>query len=151
MSTRAVDLVPLVVANLYDLAGRIRARGELVAALADRTQPEWQVLSVAASEPPPTVAQAARRLGITRQAVQRTVNNLVEAGELAFTDNPDHKRSPRLELTKRGRDSLATLTEASSEERALLAGLLPKRDWLELHRILTALVGSVPPPGADES
>jgi DNA-binding MarR family transcriptional regulator len=150
MSTRAIDLVPLIVANLYDLAGRLRARGELVAALADRTQAEWQVLSVASTEPPLTVAQAARRLGITRQAVQRTVNNLVEAGELTFTDNPDHKRSPRVELTKRGRESLARLTEAAGDEHVFLASLLPKRDWVELDRITSALVRSLPRPSEDE-
>ncbi|MFV8749134.1 MarR family winged helix-turn-helix transcriptional regulator [Nannocystaceae bacterium ST9] len=150
MSARAVDLVPLIVANLYDLAGRLRARGELVAGLAGRTQAEWQVLSVAASEPPLTVAQAARRLGITRQAVQRTVNNLVEAGELDLRDNPDHKRSPRIGLTRRGRDSLATLSAAASDEHAQLAGLLVKRDWQELDRILAALVASVPRAGSDE-
>lgn len=150
MSARAVDLVPAIVANVFDLAGRLRARGELVAALADRTQAEWQVLSVAASEPPLTVAQAARRLGITRQAVQRTVNNLVAADELEFVDNPDHKRSPKLILTRRGRDSLATLSAAAGDEHALLAGLLTKRDWQELDRILASLVAALPRPGDDD-
>lgn len=42
-------------------------------------------------------------MGLTRQAVQRVVNELASAGLLALTDNPDHERARLVGLTEDGR------------------------------------------------
>ena len=132
-------LLPTVIANLYDVAGTFRVRGEKSAALVGRTHAEWTVLSVASTIPPPTVSRAARRLGLTRQSVQRTVDALVQAGEIELLPNPDHKRSPLLQLTSRGRRSLEALSRAAERQHQLVASCLPKKDWVELDRILIVL------------
>jgi DNA-binding MarR family transcriptional regulator len=51
---------------------------------------------------PPTVAKIARSLGLTRQSVQRTANELAGNGLVAFEDNPHHKRSMQLVATAAG-------------------------------------------------
>ena len=50
----------------------------------------------------PTVPQIGRSLGHPRQVIQRTVNDLVDAGFVEKLPNPDHKRAPLLGVTKKG-------------------------------------------------
>ena len=63
----------------------------------------WQVLG-AIYERPLTVAQVARRMGLTRQSVQRTTNILAKAGLVEFRDNPDHQRAKLVQLTDYGQE-----------------------------------------------
>jgi len=93
-----------------------RANGLLLAAghrLADReglTAARWQVLgAVALAGRPLTVPQIARRMGLTRQAVQATVHRLHRDGLVETSDNLDHRRSPLISLTELGRRKYAAL------------------------------------------
>jgi len=98
----------LLVADVYELAGALRHTGESLAAKEGQTQARWQLLS-AVSQDDLTVPAAARRLGISRQAVQRVANDLVTDGLAAFTANPEHRTSPVLTLTSTGRASLSAM------------------------------------------
>jgi len=51
---------------------------------------------------PPTVAKIARSLGLARQSVQRTANELAADGLVRFDDNPHHKRAKQLVATSAG-------------------------------------------------
>jgi len=82
-----------------------------------QTQARWQVLSVC-SDGHWTVPDAARRLGVTRQAVQRVADLLVEDGLVYYEANPAHLRSPHVRLTAAGRAALAAIDDASSRWRA---------------------------------
>ena len=42
-------------------------------------------------------------MGLTRQGVQRTVNDLEEADLVELVDNPDHQRARLVKLNRRGR------------------------------------------------
>lgn len=64
------DEIARLVADVFELAGLLRRSGEVVAAREGHTQARWQLLSVV-SDRALTVPQAARRLGVTRQGVQR--------------------------------------------------------------------------------
>ena len=108
------DMMALLVADLYQAAGLSRRLGEQIASAAGQTQARWQVLSVL-SDGPRTVAQAARRLGTVRQAVQRLTRELVRDGLLAARDNPDHRTSPLFELTAEGRVVLARISAVAEE------------------------------------
>src|SRR5438309_10079220 len=83
----------LLVADVYELAGESRRSSDALAGRVGQTTARWHVLSVV-SDGPRTVASAARRLGLARQSVQRVVDDLVAAGQLALRDNPDHARAP---------------------------------------------------------
>ncbi|GAY14843.1 MarR family winged helix-turn-helix transcriptional regulator [Mycobacterium sp. shizuoka-1] len=109
------DEMALLVADVYELAGLLRRLGEAVAAREGQTQARWQVLSVI-SEHPLTVPQAARRLGVTRQAVQRLANDLVGDGLVELDANPDHRTSPMLVLTDRGRRVLLRINTFAAVE-----------------------------------
>ncbi len=135
--------IPLIVADIYELAGRLRAGGDAIAATVGQTQARWQVLSAASGEPPLSVPQIARRLGLTRQAVQRVADLLSEEGLAAYADNPDHKASPHLILTKAGHDTLARLTKTARAGHEALAARLTSTDLATLRRDLRALLDAV--------
>jgi len=134
-------LLPLIIADIYELAGRFRDNGEAIAATVGQTQARWQVMS-AASAAPRTVPQIARRLGVTRQNVQRIADLLVTEGSANFAPNPDHRASPFLELSVRGHASLATITKAADGYHAKLARKLADADIKAIHRGLRRLIAA---------
>ena len=101
--TAAGDAATEVVLRTFRANGLLLAAGDLLAAEEGLTSARWQVLgAVALAGRPLTVPQIARRMGLTRQSVQASVDRLrgealVEAGE-----NPDHRRSPLIRLTELG-------------------------------------------------
>jgi DNA-binding MarR family transcriptional regulator len=135
-------IVPLAIADIYELAGLFRTRGDAIAAAIGQSQARWQVLS-AASGASFTVPQIARRLGLTRQAVQRVADLLVGEGLAAYADNPDHKSSPHLVPTETGEATLARLTRRARGFHAELAASLGDIDLAALRRDLRALLEAV--------
>jgi len=139
MSTDTRTLLPLIVADIFELAGRFRDDGEAIARTVGQTQARWQVMS-AASADPRTVPQIARRLGVSRQNVQRIADLLVGDGAATFAANPDHKGSPFLILSKRGQAALAEITKAAAASHARIARRLGSSDLAPLHRSLRRLI-----------
>lgn len=89
---------------LFRAHNALIAVGDSITAPYGLTSARWQVMgAVALSGRPLTVAQIARVMGLTRQAVQRIVNDLERQGVLALTDNPAHKRARLADLTPEGR------------------------------------------------
>ena len=138
-ATNPQPLVPVIVADIYELAGRLRDNGEAIAQTVGQTQARWQVLSVA-SGTPHTVPQIARVLGVTRQNVQRIADLLVAEGSAEYRDNPDHRASPHLVLTRRGAAALDRLTKAAGGYHARIARKLSPADVASLQRGLRRLL-----------
>ncbi len=132
-------LLPLIVADIFELAGRFRAEGETIAATVGQTQARWQVMS-AASGARLTVPQIARRLGVSRQNVQHIANLLVRENWAIFETNPDHRSSPHLVLNERGRAALAQLSRTAARTHAKLAARLAGTDIGAIHRGLRRLI-----------
>lgn len=137
-----IALLPLLVADLFELAGAFRRRGEAIARGLGQTQARWQVLS-AASGPAVTVAQIARRLGVSRQNVQRIADLLVVEGVARFADNPDHRTSPYLLPTARGLATLEHLTRAAAASHAALAQRLAGMDLAALREGLRTVLREI--------
>ncbi|NTY59115.1 MarR family winged helix-turn-helix transcriptional regulator [Mycolicibacterium sphagni] len=109
------DAMALLVADVFELAGLLRRSGEAMAVSEGQTQARWQLLSVVSDEAL-TVPQAARRLGVTRQAVQRIANELVRDELVELDSNPDHRTSPLLSLTDDGRRVLSRINKLAARE-----------------------------------
>lgn len=109
----------LLIADLYELAGQSRRSSEALARELEQTAARWHLLSVV-SDGPRTVAGAARRLGLTRQSVQRVVDDLVADGQVQLGANPDHARASLVVLTDRGRATLGALVNRSDGNRRAL-------------------------------
>lgn len=133
------DELAMLVADVYELAGLLRRSGEAVAAAEGQTQARWQLLSVVA-EQALTVPQAARRLGVTRQGVQRVANDLVAAGLAELKANPDHRTSPLLALTDGGRSILRAITERANVVHKNLAHTLEIDDIRATRRGIQRLI-----------
>lgn len=134
----------LLIADVYEVAGLSRRLSDRDAAAAGATTAQWHVLSVA-SDGPVTVPAVARRLGLTRQSVQRVVDELLARGHLRAEVNPGHARSPLLALTGAGHEVLGRLWSASDPARRVLldrAGVDPEdlaRTRAVLHRLRDAM------------
>jgi DNA-binding MarR family transcriptional regulator len=135
-------LVPLVVADIYELAGQLRADGETIARTVGQTQARWQVMSAASAEPK-SVPQIARRLGVTRQNVQRIADLLVEEGSARFASNPDHRSSDHLVLTASGQKALQQLTAAAEAYHARVAAKFSDEQLTALHHQLRRLCATL--------
>jgi DNA-binding MarR family transcriptional regulator len=133
------DEIPLLVVDLFEAAGAVRRRSADLGAVVGQSQARWQLLSLVNAEGPWTVPHAARRLGITRQAVQRVANALVRDGLLATRPNPNHKSSPLIELTEEGRRMLGMTQPGASDWRSELAGALTPEDVAAARRVLRVI------------
>ena len=102
-----------LITELHETAAALRARGEAVARSAGQSQARWHVLFTLA-DGPMTVPDLARRLGLTRQSVQRVVDLLEADALVASVANPSHRRSPRFELTGHGARVLGRINAAAS-------------------------------------
>ena len=113
------DLIDPIAVETYALGAAFRRHGDALAIPTGQSQARWQVLRLA-SEGTLTVPQIARRLGVSRQNVQRIANALIAEDLAHCSDNPDHKSSPHLVLTGAGRTILHKLSDSAAEYRDLL-------------------------------
>jgi DNA-binding MarR family transcriptional regulator len=97
-----------LVLETFRLNGRLLASGDALVADLGLTSARWQVLGAAALSPVPlSVAQIARNMGLTRQAVQRLANEMEADGLLRFAPNPHHQRAKLVVLTAAGKSAFA--------------------------------------------
>jgi len=141
MTENAFSELPLLIADLYQAAGAMRAVGERVASGTGQTQARWQVLSVF-STGDLTVAQGARRLGVARQGVQRIVNELLSEGLVVDESNPRHRRSAVIQLTDTGLATLAEITRAAEGWHRLAVRELGSDEILTARRVLRRLISA---------
>ena len=70
---------------------------------------------------PRSVPQIARSKSVSRQHIQVLVDQLAESGQVAMLQNPDHRRSPLITLTRKGR---RLFEQMQGREQALLSELV---------------------------
>jgi DNA-binding MarR family transcriptional regulator len=104
--------VDRLVADVLECAGALRRYGDALTRPLGQTEVRWAVMSVL-SGGDRTVPQVARRLGVTRQSVQRVANLLAAEGLIESFANPDNARSPLFRLSERGEDLLAAIRRAA--------------------------------------
>jgi DNA-binding MarR family transcriptional regulator len=138
----AADAFQDVLLGLFQLHGRVLDAADVMSGGFGLTGARWQVMKVAARQAM-TVSQIARRLGLKRQSVQRTVDQLAEQGIIELQPNRDHLRAGLVTLSTEGSRILAAL---ESRQQAWLARCLRGLTRAELERLahsLAALAGRV--------
>ena len=132
--TPKAELLRQLILDMLQLDGAMARRAEAITAEQGQTTARYKVLTAAGCDVR-TVPQIARRMGLTRQGVQRIANQLVEDGLARFVANPDHRASPILALTRRG----AAVDDAISDSHARWSNRLAKK--LDGKRLEMALEG----------
>lgn len=100
-ATEAGETLTEVVLTTFRLNARLLDAAEVMAAEGGLTAAWWQVLGGVLDEPR-TVAEIGRRMGMTRQGVQRVANLLVEHGLAEYRPNPAHRRAKLMACTEAG-------------------------------------------------
>ncbi len=117
-----------LVIDVFRLNGALLASGDALVQDLGLTSARWQVLGAIALSPVPLpVAYIARNMGLTRQAVQRSVNEMREDGLVRLDPNPHHRRAMLVTMTEQG--EAAYRAASARQERwadALAVGLSPK-------------------------
>lgn len=136
-----VEAYRLLIADVAELLGRSRATSDAMARRSGQTVARWHLMSVI-SDGPRSVSAAARRLGLTRQSVQRVADDLVAGGLAIATPDPTDNRAPRLGLTPTGRRVVTRLYSESERSRAELIDRsgLSDRDLLAAGQVIRALI-----------
>lgn len=98
------DVITDLILETFRLNGCLLMAGDALVADIGLTSARWQVLGAIALSPIPLpVAHIARNMGLTRQAVQRLVNEMEGGGLVSFEPNPHHQRAKLVLLTPRGK------------------------------------------------
>ncbi|QPJ61492.1 MAG: MarR family transcriptional regulator [Candidatus Nitronauta litoralis] len=115
-----------LILNLLELTSAMESKGQEIVKPHKQTLSNWKVLTAAGCDNF-TVSQIARRMGLSRQAVQKIANSLVEQGLARYVENPDHKTSPIVALTKQGH----ALDEAIVQDHIVWSNAFSKNFTLE--------------------
>ena len=125
---------------MFRLNGRLLAAGDRLVGDLGLTSARWQVLgAISFAQTPQSVAHIARSMGLTRQAVQRTVNDLVASGLLQFAPNPHHQRAKLVMLTKKGVAAYDTAMARQVPWANTLGAGLRDKDLATAEQVLSAL------------
>ncbi|MDX1491132.1 MAG: MarR family transcriptional regulator [Pseudohongiellaceae bacterium] len=101
-----------LVLSLFRLNGLLVSEGDVMAQSLGLTSARWKVIGVVAlANSGVTVPGIARVLGQSRQAVQRIADVMEQDGLIAYSPNPDHKRSVLISLTPQGQEVYTALRE----------------------------------------
>ncbi|MFN2525666.1 MAG: MarR family winged helix-turn-helix transcriptional regulator [Actinomycetota bacterium] len=115
--------------TIFRLNGQFLALGESLARPVGLTASWWQILGAVLDEPL-SVADIARKIGVTRQSVQRVADILVVEELAEYRPNPAHRRAKLLHPTEHGRVTVRRITPA----HAALAERLSKELGAEVLR-----------------
>jgi len=103
------DALTALVLPVFALNGELLKAAAVITAPHELTPARWQVLGAILDESLP-VAEIARRVGLTRQSVQRVANDVVAQARARRQPNPRRRGQNLLVLTARGRRAVAALT-----------------------------------------
>ena len=139
LTARGSSFTSLVL-EVFRLNGRFIAAGNALGRSLDLTSARWQVLGAIALEGRAlTVAEIARAMGLTRQGVQRVVDDLEQAAMVTRNDHPTHRRARLVDLTAQGRSRYAAIMRRQAGWANQWAETMPSRELEEMVRGLRKL------------
>ena len=133
-----------LILEVFKLNGRLLTAGDRLTRDIGLTSARWQVIgAIALAGAPQPVANLARNMGLTRQAVQRTANELHAEGVVTFAANPHHQRAKLVSLTDKGRAAYAEAMRRQVPWARRLARRLDASDVATAIRVLKVLTTSL--------
>lgn len=119
-----------LVLNIFRLNGDLLAAGDTLVGDLGLTSARWQVLGAIALSPVPLpVAHIARNMGLTRQAVQRLVDDMRPDGLVRLEPNPHHRRAMLVVMTEAGAAAYRAASARQERWADTLASGLPAESF----------------------
>jgi DNA-binding MarR family transcriptional regulator len=103
--TNAGDLLTELIIATFRLNALLMDTAQELAAAGGLTAAWWQVLGGVVDKPR-SVADIGRRMGMSRQGVQRVADLLVKRGLAEYLPNPAHRRAKLLACTEAGSQAI---------------------------------------------
>ncbi|WP_375750068.1 MarR family winged helix-turn-helix transcriptional regulator [Vibrio sp. HN007] len=101
--TETGEIFTKAIWEIFRLNGLLTIEGDQLAKEFGLSSARWKVMgAIVRTEGPLTVPQIGRKIGQSRQAVQRLVNAMKKDGLLLVEKNPNHKTSSLIGLTEKG-------------------------------------------------
>lgn len=136
--------------EVFRMNGDHLAVGNAIGAELGLNSARWQVLGAISLSPVPLpVAHLARNMGLTRQAVQHTVDDMRAEGFVRLEPNPHHQRAMLVAMTEKGETAYRTAAGRHGRwARSIIANLPPERieNAAELLREIQRRIAASPPP-----
>lgn len=96
-----------LVLEIFRLNGRLLSAGDELVRSVGLSSARWQVVgAIRLAAAPQSVSWLSRSMGLSRQGVQRIVNELEADGFVVFKKNPAHRRAHLVALTRKGRNAV---------------------------------------------
>ncbi|MCJ2144701.1 MarR family winged helix-turn-helix transcriptional regulator [Methylobacterium sp. E-066] len=125
-AVRRRDALTDLVIDVFRLNGALLASGDALVADLGLTSARWQVLgAIAFASVPLPVAHIARNMGLTRQAVQRSVDDMRADGLVRLDPNPHHRRAMLVSMTEQGEAAYQAASRRQESWAEALAADLP--------------------------
>jgi DNA-binding MarR family transcriptional regulator len=134
----------------FRLNGQFMALAEQLARPAGLTGTRWQVLGSVLDDPL-SVADIARRIGVTRQSVQRVADDLVKQGLAEYLENPAHRRAKLLHPTDHGRDAVRRIGPSHAALAERLAEQVGENNLRDALDALDTLLDALPALTSDKA
>jgi DNA-binding MarR family transcriptional regulator len=135
------------------LAGVYQVLGPLYRAAQRRVETDEPVMGMSVGvravldeltlQAPATVPELARRLGLSRQFVQRMVNDARDAHWVTLLENPAHARSSLIDLSGRGESAIHDVHEREHELMGRVGGRLTAQDVETTLRVLREMLATL--------
>ncbi|MBE0368144.1 MarR family winged helix-turn-helix transcriptional regulator [Pseudoalteromonas aurantia] len=108
-------LLTNIILDIFKLNGLLVQEGDKLVKELGLTSARWKVLgALSSSETSLTVSGIARKMGQSRQSVQRLANDLADEGLLVGLDNPNNKKAKLYSLTNDGTDAFTQAMKKQS-------------------------------------
>ncbi len=118
--------------SLKEAAQQIHGEGEL-------SDPRRSILMSLHRFGSQTVPKMAQERKVSRQNVQKIVNVLLKNKLVEFSDNPDHKRSRLIALTKKGHYLVETMNRNETKIMLQVKLDVSDKDMLDAAKVLSSI------------
>jgi DNA-binding MarR family transcriptional regulator len=116
----------VLVIDIFKLNGALLSSGDALVHDLGLTSARWQVLGAIAFSPVPLpVAHIARNMGLSRQAVQRSVDDMLRDNLVRLAPNPHHRRAMLVTMTQQGDEAYRAASARQEHWAAALGSDFP--------------------------
>jgi DNA-binding MarR family transcriptional regulator len=120
---------------------KLRAAGKKTDAVTAWGGGTWGLLRGLVLNGPMTVPEIARARPVARQHIQKLVNELAADGLVEMIDNPAHKRSRLVTITRKGRAHYNAVSRRIGQMTEELAAGIPVSELRQAERVVAQISG----------